>query len=171
MVQTLQVPNTRAVKIIGEQSTGAETAALVDASGHLQVDVISGTVADSTAAGLLTTIDADTGAIKTAVEKLATETTVGAGMKVEQGYTFLHLAAAGQVKATAGFIHTLSINTAGTATVVTLYDNPAAAGNVIGIYTVAVGSISPFCAVLDVACPNGIYVDMTVAVDVTAAYR
>lgn len=209
MVQTLQVPNTRSMKMIAEQSTGAETALLTDATGHLQVDVISGAVADATGNGLLATIDADTGnmvgllttidadtgnaatllgtidadtgAISTATQKLATEVGVGTGLLVrqptqgsllvEEQYAFAHLAASGQVKATGGFVHSISINTPATASVVTLYDNPAAAGNVVAIITRNVGALVGECKVLDVLCPNGIYVNATVAVDVTVSYR
>lgn len=41
MTQSASVPNQHNVKIFGEQTTGTETAALIDASGHLQVDVMS----------------------------------------------------------------------------------------------------------------------------------
>lgn len=41
MVQSLQIPNQRVVKIAAEQSTGAETCLLTDSDGHLQVDVLT----------------------------------------------------------------------------------------------------------------------------------
>jgi hypothetical protein len=145
------------------------------------VDVISGAVADATGNALLTTIDTDTGFISTATQKIAAEVGVATGLLVRQGtgsallteeqYSFSHLAAAGQVKATAGFVHSISINTPATASVVTLYDNPAAAGAVVAIITRDVGALVGECKVLDVLCPNGIYVDMSVAVDATVSYR
>lgn len=42
MVETKLIPAQHYFKAFGEQTTGAETAVLVDSSGHLQVDVISG---------------------------------------------------------------------------------------------------------------------------------
>jgi len=82
----------------------------------------------------------------------------------------------GQVKASAGFIHTVSIaptTATPTAGLVTIYDNVAETGNVV--FSEWVFATTPgHTIILDVECPNGIYVgyDGSLAsVSVTVAYR
>jgi hypothetical protein len=183
MTQTLSVPNNRAVKLIAEQSTGAETALLVDAAGHLQIDAVTAAVTDAAGNLLLGTIDADTGAISTATQKVAAEVGVGTGLLVRQGvmgalttekqYAYSHLAADGVVKGAAGFIHSISINTPATASVISIFNDPAAAtpGAEVAVITRNVGDLVGETKILDVLCPLGIYVDMSVNVDVTVSYR
>lgn len=82
----------------------------------------------------------------------------------------------GQVKATAGWLHTVSIaptTASPTAGLLSIYDNPAETGTVI--YSEWVFATTPGHTVtLDVFCDNGIYVgyDGTLAnVSVTVGYQ
>lgn len=79
-----------------------------------------------------------------------------------------------QIKASAGFVHSVTIAPTGviTAGVITIYDDPTEGGTVIYTEYVAVGD-KAHTIFLDVACANGIYVgyDGTVAnVSVSLSY-
>ena len=91
-------------------------------------------------------------------------------------YNYSRKTADGQVKSSAGFIHTISISpltATPTAGLLTIYDNTAESGTVI--YTEWVFATAPGHTIkLDVQCSTGIYVsfDATLAnVAVTVAYR
>lgn len=81
----------------------------------------------------------------------------------------------GQVKATAGFVHAVSIaptTATPTAGLIAIYDNPAETGNIV--YSEWIFATTPgHTIILDVECPNGIYVSYTTVdnVSVTVAYR
>lgn len=103
--------------------------------------------------------------------------TVGTGiLKVENSYTLGRATADTQIKASAGFVHTVSIaplTATPTAGLLTVYDNTAGSGTVV--YQEWVFATTPGHTVtLDVACGTGIYVefDATLAnVQVIVAYR
>lgn len=81
-----------------------------------------------------------------------------------------------QIKATAGFVHTLTISPTGavTAGVLTLYDSAAESGTIICAIALPVTTFTPFSVTLDVVCGTGIYVgfDATLAnVQATVSYR
>jgi hypothetical protein len=91
-------------------------------------------------------------------------------------YSYSRKTADGQVKATAGFIHTVTISPTGTVTAgeVTIYDSASESGTVIMSISLPVTSFTPFSVQLDVTCGTGIYVgfDATLAnVQVTVSYR
>jgi hypothetical protein len=92
------------------------------------------------------------------------------------GYTYGRVTADGQVKATAGFIHSISFAPIGTvvAGVITICD--AATETTPSIFSVAlpITTFTPFTVILDCAATVGIYVgyDATVTnVQVTVTYK
>jgi hypothetical protein len=94
---------------------------------------------------------------------------------VEHNYTMGRVTADGSIKASAGFVHTVTLSATGavTAGVITLYANTAESGTVIwsGIAQVA---MNPVTILLDVEVATGIYVgyDGTVAnVATSVSYR
>ena len=103
--------------------------------------------------------------------------TTADNLPVENGpYSYSRKTADGQVKATAGFIHTISIaptTATPTAGLVTIYDSASETGTVI--FSEWVFATTPGHTItLDVTCGTGIYVgyDATLAnVSVTVAYR
>lgn len=106
----------------------------------------------------------------------AEDNTVGV-IKVEQRYsTSGALTTDTQVKASAGFVHTITVApsdilpTAGTLDV---YDNTAASGTKIFSMYIQAAVFYPFTIHLDVSCANGIYVDFTTTADVNVfvSYR
>jgi hypothetical protein len=102
---------------------------------------------------------------------MVAQPTSGAFVADAGPYTYGHLAASGQIKGAPGFLHAVAFNTPAAASVCTIYDNVGAAGNVIGIVTLAAGSTAPFSMPYDVTCTSGIYINMSAPVDVTASYR
>lgn len=144
----------------GLNTTGAAAAT----TGPLAMGVAGGTAAVHAGDAVPVSVDT-TGAVNVA-------STTAAAFKAELGpYSYKHLAASGQVKNAAGFLHAVCINTPATASVITIYDNTGAAGDVIGIVTLDVGNLQPFQYVLDCTCATGIYLNASVAVDMTAIYR
>lgn len=94
---------------------------------------------------------------------------------VEHNYTVSRVTADGQIKASAGFVHTVTLSATGTVTagVITLYANTAESGTIVwsGTAQVAMNTVT---ILLDVEVGTGIYVgyDGTVAnVAVTVSYR
>lgn len=99
------------------------------------------------------------------------------GLLVENGpYTPSRVTADGQIKATAGFIHTVTISPTGsvTAGTLTIYNSASESGTVVASFALPVTTFTPFSVVLDVACSTGIYVgfDATLAnVSCTVSFR
>ena len=97
--------------------------------------------------------------------------------KVELRYsTSGVLTADTQVKASAGFVHTVTISqndAAPTAGTIDIYDNTAASGTKIFTWTLTTAVFTPFSVTLDVSCATGIYVDFTTTADVAVfvSYR
>lgn len=77
-----------------------------------------------------------------------------------------------QVKASAGFVHAVTItptDAAATAGTIDIYDNTSAAGTKIASIYIPAALIAPVTLILDVSCANGIYVDFTTTADVNVA--
>lgn len=94
---------------------------------------------------------------------------------VEHRYANARVTADGQVKASAGFIHTVTFAATGTVTagVVTIYDNTAESGTVLWSGIVQVG-LNPVTITLNISAATGIYVgyDHTIAnVATNVSYR
>lgn len=111
----------------------------------------------------------------TLAEYIAGEDITNNVMRVEHQYSYSRKTADGQVKATAGFIHTVTFSATGTVTagVITIYDSASESGTVVWSGTIQVG-LNPTTIVLDVVCGTGIYVgyDGTIAnVATTVSYR
>lgn len=91
-------------------------------------------------------------------------------------WKYAHVAASAQVAAGPCVLHSLVVNTLDTgACILTVYDNPAAAGNVIAIIDLgATATVDLRCVTLlyDVQCKTGLYLSFSgvVTVDVTASY-
>jgi len=80
-----------------------------------------------------------------------------------------------QIKASAGFLHTLTCNSdaAATAGSLDIYDNTAGSGTKIHSITFGTGFYPPATMIFDVAFSTGLYLDFTTTADVTctASYR
>lgn len=89
--------------------------------------------------------------------------------KVEQRFSFTHCAVDTQVKAAAGFVHTLTFScndAAPTAGSITVYDSLSAAGTKIYSETFDIVAFRGYSVILDAVCAIGIYVDFTTTADV-----
>lgn len=105
------------------------------------------------------------------------EDNVAGVIKIEHRYsTSGALTADTQVKASAGFVHTVTISqgdAAPTAGTIDIYDNTSAAGTKIFSWNLTTAVFNPFTVTLDVSCANGIYADFTTTGDVNVfiSYR
>ena len=101
----------------------------------------------------------------------------GGALLIENGpYSFGRVTADGQIKGSAGFIHTVTITPTGTVTagVLTIYNSTTESGTVVASFSLPVTTFTPFSVTLDVSCSTGIYVgfDGTLAnVGCTVSYR
>jgi len=93
----------------------------------------------------------------------------------EYPWQYKHVTASVQVFARKGVLHTIVVNGLTTAGDITVYDNPAAAGNVIAILhldpTTSI-SVQPITLTYDVGCKVGLYLDydQSIAADLTVSY-
>lgn len=98
--------------------------------------------------------------------------TAGNALKVEQVFSYSNLAtnATTTVKSGAGYLHTLVINTKGTATTATIYDNTAGSGTKIATVDT---TLSTTAFVYDVSFATGLTVVTagTTPADLTVSYR
>lgn len=97
-------------------------------------------------------------------------------LMTEQVYSYSRVTADGQVKGSAGFIHTVTFSPTGsvTAGTVTIYDSTTETGTIIMSVALPATTFTPFSVRLDVNAATGIYVgyDGTVAnVQTTLSYR
>lgn len=97
-------------------------------------------------------------------------------LKFEEQFSYSRKTADGQVKSSAGFLHSIAIAPVGTvvAGVLTVYDDPAETGTPVFSVALPVTTFTPFHVLLDVAMANGIYVgfDASLAqVQATVSYR
>ena len=92
------------------------------------------------------------------------------------GYKYAHIAAAATtvVKAAAGQLVSLCINTASTG-IITIYDNTAASGTVVGIITIGTAVTVPFEWALtqyaNIKMTTGITIVTSAACDITVLYN
>lgn len=97
-------------------------------------------------------------------------------MRVEGQFSYKYIPHADtQVKASSGFVHTVTCDSdaAATAGTVILYDNPAETGNVVYTWTFTTNNYPSATVLLDVVMPNGIYMGFTTTgdVDCVVSYR
>ena len=91
-------------------------------------------------------------------------------------WTYAHVTADAQVSANQCTLHAIAVNGLTTAGDAIVYDDPAAAGNVIAVLhldpTTSV-SVQPITLIYDVKCITGLYIDYdaTLAADLTVSYR
>ena len=91
-------------------------------------------------------------------------------------WTYAHVATDAQVSAGPCVLHAITVNGITTAGDCTVYDNPAAAGNVIAVLhldkTFSV-SVQPITLLYDVECETGLYLDYdaTLAADLTVSFH
>ena len=93
--------------------------------------------------------------------------TDGAGnLNPLSGLTYSHQSGAGStnIKASAGVLHTITVNTAGTT--VTVYDNTTASGAIIAVIGAVTGTFT-----YDVSFSTGLTVVIAGAADITVSYR
>lgn len=108
--------------------------------------------------------------------KLAGEDLTNDVLKTEQRYSFTRLAADGQVKAGAGFLHTLTFacaDAAPTAGSIIVYDSLSETGTVIYSETFDTTAFRGFSVVLDVSFSTGLYIGFTTTADIgcTVSWR
>ena len=95
---------------------------------------------------------------------------------VDFPWRYAHVAADAQVSARPCVLHNITVNGLTTAGDCIVYDNPAAAGNVIAVLhldpTTSI-SVQPVPLPYDVECETGLYLDFdaTLAADLTVSYR
>ena len=91
-----------------------------------------------------------------------------AGAADSFAWPYTHVAADTQVSAGACDLHSIVVNGLTTAGDCTVYDNPAAAGNVVAILhldpTTSV-SVQPITFIYDARCENGLYLDFDATLD------
>ena len=97
-------------------------------------------------------------------------------LKVEQRFSYAYLVADGQVKAGAGFLHTVTISpidAAATAGTIFVYDALTETTPTIFAYTVPASALVPVTVILDVSFATGLYVGFSTTADVsvTISYR
>lgn len=91
-------------------------------------------------------------------------------------WIYAHVAASTQVSAGSCVLYTITVNGLTTAGDCIIYDNPAAAGNVIGVLhldpTTSI-SVQPITFLYDVECLTGLYLDYdgTLVADLTVSYK
>ena len=100
--------------------------------------------------------------------------TINTGASAAGGYTYNHISTATTttIKSGSGTLHTVNINTLGTvASTITMYDNTAGSGTVIGILNSL--TIGQGCYTYDIAFTTGLTLVTTgtVAPDVTVSYK
>lgn len=114
------------------------------------------------------------GQVAEAYVPVAEDNTIGV-IRVEQRFSYGRVTADGQIKGSAGFIHSVTFSATGTVTagVITIYDNTAESGTVIWSGTIQTG-LNPVTIMLNATANTGIYVgyDGTIAnVATTVAFR
>lgn len=96
-------------------------------------------------------------------------------MCVEGSYLYQHISTGTTttVKSTSGVLHTLAINTCVASATVTIYDNTAASGTIIGVLTCpsTITGITPETTLFDLRFATGLTIVTSGATDVTATYR
>ena len=90
-------------------------------------------------------------------------------------WKYKHVTASVQVRAGKGVLHTIVINGLTTAGDITVYDNPAATGEVIAVLHLDITtsvSVQPITLTYDIGCEDGLYFsyDDSVAADLTVSY-
>ena len=90
-------------------------------------------------------------------------------------WRYAHVDASAQVLPGPGALHSIVVNGLTTAGDCIIYDNPAAAGNVIGVLhldpTTSI-SVQPITFLYDIECETGLYLDYdgTLVADLTVSY-
>jgi urea transporter len=102
---------------------------------------------------------------------------VATSADVSGGYSYNHIAAGAAatfvIKASAGTLHTITLNSAATATnVTTIYDNPSGSGTVIAVPAVTTATV-PTTLTFDIAFALGLTIITTTANggDMTICYK
>lgn len=94
---------------------------------------------------------------------------------IDYPWKYQHVDADAQVSAGPCMLHSIVVNGLTTAGDATVYDNPAATGNVIAVLhldpTTSV-SVQPITLIYDVECETGLYIDFdqALAADLTVSY-
>lgn len=95
---------------------------------------------------------------------------------IDYPWKYQHVSADAQVSAGPCCLHSIVVNGLTTAGDATVYDNPAAAGNVIAVLHLDVTtsiSVQPITLIYDCECETGLYIDFdqALAADITVTYR
>ncbi len=106
---------------------------------------------------------------------LAGEDLVNDVIKVEQRYSFVNITTATTtvVKSGAGFLHLIVVNKHVATGIITIYDNTAGSGTLIGTITVGAALLTdpPVTSVYDVSFSTGLTIVTSQAENLTVSYR
>ena len=107
--------------------------------------------------------------------KNTTVATLSAAVTATREFTYARALVDTQIKASAGFVHTLTFasDAVATAGTITLYDSLTEVGTKVFEYTVPASFVSPVTITLDVKMLTGIYLGFTTTADVqvTVSYK
>lgn len=134
------------------------------------------TATDTTSISIMSVLKQISASIQAAATSLAATLSVSFGASATGGYSFLNIAA-GQattvVKASAGTLHSITLNSAATATnVTTVYDHPSSSGTIIAKPNVVAATV-PTTLIFDIAFANGLTIITGTANggDMTVCYK
>lgn len=121
-------------------------------------------------------LDASSNLLVSQATAIAGEDLTNDVLKVENRYSYSYLAADGQVKAGAGFLHAITISptdAAATAGSIIAYDSLTEADPKIFNFYVPAAAMVPVTVILDVSFATGLYIGFTTTADVsvTVSYR
>lgn len=154
----------------------------LDSSGNLKVNVTAGggagtsTVTYNSTPPVVTngnsvTLQGDSSGnlLVSLATKIAGEDITNDRLKVEHQYSYNHISSGTTttVKASAGFLHSITVNTTAAGTI-TIYDNTTNSGTVIGILK---ASVVERTFVYDISMTTGITIVTAAASDLTVSYR
>lgn len=148
-------------------TTGTPTQGVYEATPTTIADNDLGTIA----------IDANRNVKVSQATLVAGEDLTNNVLKTEQRFSYSAVAVADtQVKASAGFLHSVTIScndAAPTAGSLIIYDNTAESGTVVFNHTFTTTPFVPFTVILDCVMATGIYVGLTTTADVnfSCSYR
>ena len=167
-------------RVLYSRVMGGNVASLgVDSGNPVKIGAVYNSTAPTVATGQRVDMQADSlGNLQVnSYTKLAGEDLTNDVMKVEQqnSYSNITLAAptATVVKSGAGMLHAIVVNKAAATGVITIYDNTAASGTIIGTITMPAALLAnQFTLLFDVKFATGLTVNTaTAAQDLTVAYR
>ncbi len=171
------IPVSGTITATVDESTLAKAAQLPATIGAKAAASSLGVALSTEDAAKVPALDASGGVPMTLVTRLAGEDIANDVLKVEQRYSYFNQAGTttgASVKGSAGFLHSLVINTPVVSTVITLYDGTSTGGTKIATITLPATLLNdgPITVLYDVAFSTGLFIVVaTGASDVTMSFR